>query len=58
MKICKNCPSRKGSRCGECGCVLKLKTKCLSCECPLKKWLAQLDEEQEDVIDKYNEENN
>lgn len=23
-----------------CGCPLKKKTKCLSCECPAKKWLA------------------
>lgn len=23
-----------------CGCPLKKKTKCLTCECPLKKWMA------------------
>ena len=24
-----------------CGCTLSAKTKCLTCECPLKKWLPQ-----------------
>lgn len=49
MDICKQCDehshNKKGyitlrpdAHCAECGCTLSAKTKCLSCECPLKKW--------------------
>lgn len=31
---------RPDVHCVECGCTLSAKTKCLTCECPLKKWLA------------------
>lgn len=30
-----------------CGCTLSAKIACLSCECPLKKWTAQLTKEEE-----------
>lgn len=49
MDICNACdkhsknhhtPLRPDNHCTDCGCVLSAKTKCLSCECPLKKWLA------------------
>lgn len=29
---------RPDAHCTDCGCTLLAKTKCLSCECPLKKW--------------------
>lgn len=29
---------RPDAHCTNCGCTLAAKTKCLSCECPLKKW--------------------
>ena len=32
---------RPDAHCVECGCTLAAKTKCLTCECPLKKWIAQ-----------------
>jgi hypothetical protein len=32
---------RPDAHCAECGCTLSAKTKCLTCECPLKKWEAQ-----------------
>jgi len=32
---------RIDAHCTECGCTLSAKTKCLTCECPLKKWLPQ-----------------
>jgi hypothetical protein len=32
---------RLDAHCAECGCTLSAKTKCLTCECPLSKWLAQ-----------------
>lgn len=32
---------RPDAHCAECGCTLSAKTKCLTCECPLSKWLAQ-----------------
>jgi hypothetical protein len=32
---------RIDDHCTECGCMLSAKTKCLTCECPLKKWIAQ-----------------
>ena len=50
LAICNECdkhsknhytPLRPDNHCTECGCVLSAKTKCLTCECPLKKWIAQ-----------------
>ncbi len=49
MAICKGCTSYQGrllgvfpagpwARCGECGCLLKLKTKLKQSTCPLGKW--------------------
>jgi len=32
---------RLDAHCTNCGCTLAAKTKCLTCECPLKKWLPQ-----------------
>lgn len=32
-------PLRPDDHCVECGCNLNAKTKCLDCDCPLKKWL-------------------
>ena len=32
---------RMDAHCTNCGCTLSAKTKCLTCECPLKKWLSQ-----------------
>ena len=31
---------RPDAHCTNCGCTLSAKTKCLTCECPLKKWTA------------------
>mgnify|MGYP003149885345 CR=1 FL=1 len=36
--ICRGCPELRGFICKVCGCNLKLKTKFLTEECPLKKW--------------------
>lgn len=58
LDICDNCPFhsklhstplRPDDHCTDCGCNLAAKTKCLSCECPQKKWTAlmTLKEEQE-----------
>lgn len=58
-EICQNCPHRKNDKCGVCGCFIHLKTRCLSCECPKFFWLAEVDEKEEELIDKYlNDENN
>jgi hypothetical protein len=38
--------SRPDEHCVKCGCTLDAKRKCLSCECPLKMWLAQMEQEQ------------
>ena len=46
--ICEECEAhsskhksvRPDAHCTECGCTLSAKTKCLTCECPLKKWRA------------------
>lgn len=48
MSICESCDKhskyhnsiRPDAHCTSCGCTLAAKTKCLTCECPLKKWLA------------------
>ena len=37
-------------RFGGCGCSLHLKTRSLSSECPLKKWKAEMTEEEEDLL--------
>lgn len=38
VKICKVCPSKKGGRCGECGCFLSMLIKIKNYNCPLNKW--------------------
>jgi hypothetical protein len=38
LAICELCPEH--AHCTNCGCTLSAKTKCLTCECPLEKWLA------------------
>lgn len=48
LKICRECSEhsskhftiRPDEHCTNCTCPLITKTKCLSCECPIKKWLA------------------
>lgn len=59
MIICRDCdlhssrhytPLRPDEHCTECGCPLIAKTKCLSCECGIKKWLAVLSEEEEESL--------
>jgi hypothetical protein len=57
LAICNECEHhsknhksiRMDAHCTECGCTLSAKTKCLTCECPLKKWMAQPMPEQNDV---------
>lgn len=41
---------RPDFHCTNCGCNLDMKTRCLSCECPLKKWLAVATEEEGQLI--------
>ena len=49
---------RPDEHCTNCGCTLSAKTKCLSCSCPIKKWVAlQLDESTEAQISKLAEAN-
>lgn len=65
MYICKHCKlyDETGDGCmvpgtqpccneklGGCGCSLSLKTRALSSECPLKKWKAEMTEEEEDKL--------
>lgn len=46
----------KGSEsCGNCGCNLKLKTRCLSCACPINKWLAVISEAENDLLNEETE---
>jgi hypothetical protein len=40
--------ARVDEHCVKCGCTLDAKRKCLSCECPLKLWLAVM--EQDDYL--------
>jgi len=57
LSICNECEHhsknhismRIDAHCTECGCTLSAKTKCLTCECPLKKWMAQQIPEENDV---------
>ena len=56
MAICNNCPFHSKNHpsnvlydhCTDCGCMLKAKTSCLSCECPKKYWLAQMHSQEEE----------
>ena len=61
MEICRSCNYnsevrkvklkekilRPDEHCTHCGCTLAAKTKCLSCECPIKRWTAVLSEEKD-----------
>lgn len=40
LDICNDCSfyDKENDRCKKCGCFLKVKTKWLSSQCPLKKW--------------------
>ena len=56
MSICEDCAListkhktvRPDVHCTDCGCTLAAKTKCLSCECPLKKWEAVMSSREEE----------
>ena len=63
MTICKEChyysvnrekegykSSRPDVHCTNCGCTLAAKTKCLSCNCPMKYWKALMTDDQYDEI--------
>lgn len=58
LEICSQCEwhsknhksVRPDDHCTNCGCTLSAKTKCLSCSCPLEKWVALLTSEQEQEI--------
>ena len=54
MLICEACPMhskhlknslRPDAHCVSCGCTLSAKTKCLSCQCPIHKWMPVIIEE-------------
>ena len=53
MAICNICPNhsknhktvRIDAHCRACGCTLSAKTACMSCECPIGKWKAEMAEE-------------
>lgn len=56
MAICNDCPFHSKhhpsnvpyDHCTDCGCMLKAKTACLSCECPKKYWMAEMTDAQEE----------
>lgn len=58
LNICAQCPHhsknyksvRPDDHCTYCGCTLAAKTRCLSCKCPLEKWIETLTPEQEEQI--------
>lgn len=51
IKICLECEhhsmyhktGRPDDHCTKCGCTLSAKTKCLSCDCPVKNWTAVME---------------
>lgn len=59
LSICDGCPHhsknhksrRPDAHCTKCGCTLAAKTKCLSCECPIGKWLPVATDEQEKELE-------
>jgi hypothetical protein len=58
INICLDCPYhskyhktlRPDAHCTHCGCTLAAKTKCLSCACPIDRWMAIATDEQDDQI--------
>ena len=38
LKICHACPEYNNGLCNDCGCILVLKTRMLSENCPQNKW--------------------
>jgi hypothetical protein len=56
LAICNVCPkhskfhktSRPDDHCTECGCMLRAKVACLSCACPLVKWVPLLSTNEEE----------
>lgn len=58
IMICRTCPfnskntdnKRPDEYCTDCGCNLYMKTRCMSCECPQKKWLKVLSEEEDSKL--------
>jgi hypothetical protein len=58
MAVCEDCEFhskhhktfRLDDHCTNCGCTLSAKTKCLSCECPISKWLPVLEEDKEQEL--------
>lgn len=76
LSICKNCEFnttpgqiKSWSRCDACGCFLRIKTKCLSCNCGIEsynednntqlplKWRAVISKEENDTIQTLLKEN-
>lgn len=61
LAICNECEHhsknkktlRPDDHCTHCGCTLSAKTKCLSCSCPLEKWVALVSSDEEEQIKKY-----
>ena len=66
LVICEACENhsknhtsvRPDAHCVSCGCTLSAKTKCLSCSCPIKKWVAVLSDEEEMKYKEYEQSNN
>jgi hypothetical protein len=63
MEICNACPHistkhqsvRPDVHCTKCGCTLSAKTACLSCQCPINKWLPIVTKAEEDLIKREDE---
>lgn len=61
LSICNKCPFhsknhstplRPDAHCVDCGCNLEAKSACLSCGCPQDKWMAVVDDKQEEQLKK------
>jgi len=58
INICESCEHhskhhdsiRPDDHCTICGCTLVAKTKCLSCKCPIDKWMDEIEEQHEEII--------
>jgi len=59
VTICNDCPFhsknhstplRPDAHCTDCGCNLEAKSACLSCSCPQDKWLAVVDQDEEEQL--------
>jgi hypothetical protein len=50
LAICRECEWFGVYKCNKCGCNLQLKTSCLSCNCPVGKWIQKITRDDDKLV--------